>query len=529
MRRFEIVLNLLKKINPYHTPILFASIVCCFFCFFMPSHSYSQADSAYVLTFNFNEHQIKEANNKLRIKPEGISLTDDRFGNKQSAIYLHGHAASYLNLGTSTLLKPKIGTISMWVNIDRRVYTGTGYEVNPIIETKNDTGDDFIIAYTIVYDCHNKRYVACSTKDSTKEAFICSNDEVAFNKWCHLAITYDNNYFAFYINGELQQKYAKGFETKFLKSDSVVIGNTASKKNDRWTQGTIDDIQIFHKVLTGNEIKALYEAPNPNRFAIIRDNVIKYVLIGLSILFVSYILVTTYRRRLKREEEKYNLKSKLYEMEIKMIKAQMNPHFIFNSINSIQQFISLHENDKAEFYLSNFSRLLRKLLENSTKDNLSLTDEIDVLSRYLEMEVLRFSNVFKYTIVVDKKIDAETTFIPHFLIQPFVENAIWHGLLPKQGDKILSINFELINEKKIVCIIEDNGVGRNFKKEAKKFGKDKSLAINFIQQRLDLMNKNLDLDLSLTITDKVDKDGIGTGTKVVIYLPIMKNIADINI
>jgi hypothetical protein len=145
--------------------------------------SLAQVDTNYTLSFNFNDHQIKEANNKLPVKPVGISLTEDRFGNKQSALYLHGHAASYLNLGTSNLLKPKSGAISLWVNLDRRVYTGKGYDSNPIITSKNGPGDDFIIAYCMDYDCNSKRFVSCSTKDSTKEVFMCSTDEAMFNKW----------------------------------------------------------------------------------------------------------------------------------------------------------------------------------------------------------------------------------------------------------------------------------------------------------------------------------------------------------
>ncbi len=517
----------MKNTRTYLSILSFKRIAFLFIFIFPALHAFCQTDSSYVLTFDFNDHEIKEARHKIPIKPEGISLTDDRFGNKQSAIYLHGHAGSYLNLGTSPLLKPKAGTISVWVNLDRRIYTGKGYDCNPIISTKNGPGYDFILAYCIMFDCNNKRFVSCSSKDSTKEVFICSNDEAHFNRWYHLAITYDNNYYAFYVDGKLQQKYAKGFETMFLKSDSVIIGNTASIKNDRWSQGTIDDIQVFNRVLSDKEIKALYEIPNPNRFAIIWGNTLKYSLIAFCIILVSYLFVLGNKRKLKREEEKFALKSKLYEMEIKMIKTQMNPHFIFNSLNSIQQFISLHENEKAEFYLSNFSTLIRKLLENTTKDLVSLTDEIDVLNRYLQMESLRFNHVFEYTIKVDPKINAQTTFIPHFLIQPFVENAIWHGLLPKKGDKVLFIIFEYLNERKIVCTIDDNGVGRSFKKASQKFEKSESLAINFIRQRLDLMNRNLGIDLTLDINDKVDKEGNSEGTRIVLSLPTTKNMSNI--
>ncbi len=349
-----------------------------------------------------------------------------------------------------------------------------------------------------------------------------SADEAKFNEWYHLVVTYDNYYMSFYVNGELQQKVPKGYETMFLKTDSVVVGNTASKKNDRWSQGIFDDIQIFNRVLTDKEVKELYEAPNPNRGRIILKNILFYSGLALSVLLIAFLLVVNHRRRLKKEEERFKLSSKLHEMETKVIKAQMNPHFMFNSLNTIQQFIITNENEKAQYYLTKFSRLIRKLLENTAKDNNSLVEEIDILNRYLEIESLRFNNVFKYTIDVDKRLDVDKTFIPHFLIQPFVENAIWHGLLAKEGDKNLTITFELITETKIACTIDDNGVGRKVS-EARQSLEKKSLAINFIQQRLDLINNMMKSDYKITITDKTDKDSNSEGTKVVLCLPIVKN------
>jgi hypothetical protein len=489
-------------------------------CFLSVFYSISQTDTNYVLSFNFNEHQIKEVDNKITIKPTGVSLVDDRFGNKQSALYLHGHSFSYLNLGTTPLLKPKTGTISLWVNLDRRVYAGKGYDCNPIILTKNGPGNDFFCAYSMIYDCNSRRFTALVQKDSTKDVIISSEDEAIFNKWFHLVVTNNNNYVAFYVNGNLQQKSPKGFETMFLNTDSVVIGNVANKKNDRWTQGTVDDIQIFHRILTDQEVKELYQAPNPNRLKNILNYVLEFLGMALLVFLVAFLLVTNNRRKLKREGEKFKLNAKLYEMEIKLIKNQMNPHFIFNSLNSIQLLVALDEKEKAQYYLSHFSRLMRMLLESTTKDNLSLADEIDILNRYLEIESLRFNHVFKYTITIDPKINTLATFIPHFLIQPFVENAIWHGLLPKKGEKNLSIQFQLVADNKIECTIDDDGVGRQFKKQT--FQK-KSLAITFIKQRLDLMNKNLGTNLSLTIIDKQDTTGNPQGTKVILHLPIIKN------
>src|SRR6185437_11489176 len=133
-------------------------IICFIICFISLLCVCAQTDTNYVLNFNFNNHQLKEADNKIAIKPVGVSLTDDRFGNNESALFLHGHAESYLNLGVSTLLKPQKSTLSLWVKLDRRIYTGKGYDSNPIMETKNGPGDDFILAYSITYDCYTKRF-----------------------------------------------------------------------------------------------------------------------------------------------------------------------------------------------------------------------------------------------------------------------------------------------------------------------------------------------------------------------------------
>jgi len=166
-------------------------------CFIHLFCAIAQTDTNYVLNFNFNEHQIKEADDKIIIKPVGVSLVDDRFGNKQSALYLHGNPYSYLNLGTSKLLKQKTGTISLWVNLDRRVYTGKGYDCNPIILTKNGPGNDFFCAYGLFYDCNSRRFATITHKDSTKDVIISSLDEALFNKWYHLVVTTNNNYVTF--------------------------------------------------------------------------------------------------------------------------------------------------------------------------------------------------------------------------------------------------------------------------------------------------------------------------------------------
>lgn len=170
-------------------------------------------------------------------------------------------------------------------------------------------------------------------------------------------------------------------------------------------------------------------------------------------------------KRLKNAGEKLELQSKLHEMEIRTLKSQMNPHFIFNALNSIQQFIVTGDNVKAEMYLSKFSKLIRDLLESNSNEGLLLSEEVEILKGYIEMEMLRFDNSFSYEITIDSKLNQQKVKLPHLMIQPFVENAIWHGLLLKQGDGRINLRFEYDSLTTIKCIVEDNGIGREASKK----------------------------------------------------------------
>ena len=480
-------------------------------------------DSNTVLTFSFNDHTFNEANNLVKTTACGVFLVEDRFGNERSAVYLNGHWRSYLSLGTSPLLKPETITISLWVNLVNYVYAGKGYEGNPILIVKNSASDDFNMAYALFYQNDSKRFAAISTKDSLTECLAHTVNEVRFGEWYHLALVADNKHFALYLDGKLQGTCIKDYETSYLQSDSMVIGNTANKKNVRFSQGVFDDIQIYHRVLSDDEILQLYNAPNPNRRKALFLIAAKCIATILTILIVAYGLVWRRRRALLKAQEGLDLNRKLHEMEIRTLKAQMNPHFIFNALSSIQQLIMSKDNEKAEAYLAKFSKLIRKLLESNTDESLTVKDEIMILKTYLEMESLRFGSSFTYQIHVDDQIQQEQTKIPHMMVHPFVENAIWHGLLPKSGDRKLQITFQYDSDQTILCTVDDNGVGRNngIKKKRTTF-KKKSLALSFVQQRMLLLSEMMNVKGEIRFIDKKNDLGEPLGTKVLITLPTLR-------
>lgn len=234
----------------------------------------------------------------------------------------------------------------------------------------------------------------------------------------------------------------------------------------------------------------------------------------LALIFLIFRLFIKMTR--KREQEKH----RLLQAEKRSLLSQMNPHFIFNSLNSIQHFIVQHDEFQANNYLTNFSGLIRKILENSKKNLITLHEEISSLSLYLNMEKLRFENEFEYQIIKDSRIDYNETMIPPMLIQPFVENAIWHGLLPGKTKGSIIISF-LYHDDFFQCRIEDNGIG--FEKALAMRGKKEShvsRGIMNVQERIELMNKMNKKKIRLVISDLKEIDKTVSGTLIEIYLPI---------
>lgn len=239
------------------------------------------------------------------------------------------------------------------------------------------------------------------------------------------------------------------------------------------------------------------------------------------LVFLIVVFIIRYRvNKAHREEEKnLSLYKVLMGLKLKALRAQMNPHFTFNVMNSIQHFILNKDEESAIRYLSKFSKLIRAILNNSEKNTITVSEELKVLELYLDLEAMRFEQRFDYEIVVDKKIDREAVEIPSMLIQPYVENAVKHGILPlSQKGKI---KIELVQiEKVIKCVIIDNGVGRVKAGETKESDEHKSFGTNITQERLAVINELYNSKLSETITDLYDEQGNAIGTRVEIFIPI---------
>jgi LytS/YehU family sensor histidine kinase len=225
----------------------------------------------------------------------------------------------------------------------------------------------------------------------------------------------------------------------------------------------------------------------------------------------------------------YNLKmksgygKKMKEVEMRALRAQMNPHFIFNCLGSINRYIVKSDTKTASHYLTKFSKLIRLILDNSSSDHVTLEAEIQTLQLYLDMESLRFDYAFEYEILKDKGLDESMIQLPSMLIQPYVENAIWHGLLQKEEKGKLWIRFKKINGHLLQAEIEDNGIGRKRAAElkSKEMIKHKSYGMQISSERIQIINHLYQLKNSVSIHDLTNENGDAGGTRIVVQIPIV--------
>ncbi|MGY6521564.1 MAG: sensor histidine kinase [Mongoliitalea sp.] len=228
--------------------------------------------------------------------------------------------------------------------------------------------------------------------------------------------------------------------------------------------------------------------------------------------------LTSYR---KKVQEKETLKSKLLESQLKALRSQMNPHFLFNVVNAVQGLIFTNKKQDAAQYLGQFSDLMRKVLQQSDKQFVRLEEEIQLIDLYISLEKRRFEEEFEYLLAVDSRLEKNLIQIPSLIIQPFVENAVKHGLLHQSGKRKLSLMFQLdTDEKHVNVIIEDNGVGRKASTEinSKRSG-HQAFATKAIENRVNLLNQSLADPITSSIEDLTNEQGEGIGTKVTLRLP----------
>ena len=220
--------------------------------------------------------------------------------------------------------------------------------------------------------------------------------------------------------------------------------------------------------------------------------------------------------------EKIQLKEELQNLKLTAFRSQMNPHFIFNALNSIKLYITNNDTKEAAHYLTKFSKLIRKILDASTLKEVSLKEELETIDLYMTIENIRFSNEINFNIHINEKINLDTVKVPPLILQPFLENALWHGLSSKKSDKKITLTIDKNSQNFIEISIEDNGIGRiaSAKIKSEKSIKRKSLGINLTKDRLTNFVKNLENDYSIIYKDLHNQKEKPSGTKVELKIPL---------
>lgn len=260
-----------------------------------------------------------------------------------------------------------------------------------------------------------------------------------------------------------------------------------------------------------------YESEKKESLA--KAEIARQKIIKNSIIFISSVLLLSgiflfagfrKRQKIKSEQKELLLRSKIADTEHKALRAQMNPHFIFNSLNSIGDYIHKNDLKSADYYLAKFAKLMRGILESSEEKEIPLAEEIKIIEIYMQLEASRLKNKFLYEIKLNEDIDPQITIIPPLIIQPFIENSIWHGLSRKEGTgKIL---IEITKENGLLNIkVEDDGVGRQHMEIDKK-----SYGVKLTKDRIELLNKSKSASVGVFLTD------LEKGTKVEIKLPLIE-------
>ncbi|MGJ7031015.1 sensor histidine kinase [Niabella hirudinis] len=256
---------------------------------------------------------------------------------------------------------------------------------------------------------------------------------------------------------------------------------------------------------------------------------ITLVIFVLVIGIVAVILLAR-RQKLSQQLKEAQLQTRITDVSFAALSSQMNPHFIFNCLNSIRLYTEQNNGEAAGEYLGMFARLIRVTLHNARREKVTLSEEIDTLALYLKLEAMRFKEKLAYELLVDDQVDSEFIEIPPMLVQPYIENAIWHGLMHRKEGGAIKIGFLQVADNAVLQItVEDNGIGRERSaaiKTAAAGQPHKSYGTQITGERIALINEKYGMGATVTTTDLYDTNNRPAGTLVTIKLPLNEPATD---
>ena len=443
--------------------------------------------------------KAKDYDNSLKYNFMGLRLNDS-LGVKK------GRANNFLDIGTVYSELKKYSLALDYLSKAYSLYNETGSKYNAsmaltgIATIYNIAPDSFLINHGVKPSERFKKSLQFQLQ-ALKSAKEVKNLDNLANQWKSLSDIYANN---------------KQFDSALaaFKQYAVIIDSIAG---DKKRQDITRQEMRFEAGKKEASINADHAA-SLKRQQYIRNGIIG----GAAVLLIAgFAIFSFYKRRRdaveKQKEAELNLQ--VSDTEMKALRAQMNPHFIFNSLNSISDYIVKNDTKAADEYLIKFAKLMRMILENSEQKNVTLAEDLDALELYMQLEALRLKNRFTYNIKIDDALDKDSTLVPPLILQPFVENSIWHGIAGKNGEGHITIAIKKEGTM-INCIVEDNGVGRwdkNDVNDLKNSSGKRSLGMKITKERIDIINKTKKTNAVVTVTD------LEQGIRVEVKLPLELN------
>ncbi len=340
-------------------------------------------------------------------------------------------------------------------------------------------------------------------------------DEIPFDIQSDLKINFKDN--------AIEIDY---FAISFRNKGKITYRHRLIGLNDEWIENQLTSAQFpylppgkyIFEVTARNLNGDWNPVPSQLSFIVLKPYWQTWWFISLLVIALATALSFVYKLRINVVRRKNQMLQDIYKYQQEALIGQMNPHFLFNALNTVQRYIL--ENDKiaSSKYLSKFAGLMRKTLENSQNKQISIKSEMDALNLYLELESARFKNKFEFTVEAGVGFDASVTMIPVFIIQPLVENAIWHGLMINDKPGLLKVLFER-QQNDLLCKVIDNGIGRKAAALAGNNKDKQSLGISIIRKRLNLLNTQEKKQIQIQYTDLINEAGVASGTEVIVYFP----------
>lgn len=456
----------------------------------------------------------KELNNRLglAINYQNLGYSDEAKGELELALKNYKRSLDYNNQ-----IDSEVGRVICYnsigqVYIKQKKYTDAEVIIEEGLKKAININDQFYISTSYI----NLGWAQMELDENTSaEENLKKGLTIAKNYSLKTAIAD-----ASYKLSELYNKTDDYKSAMFYYKNAIELEKTIF--NERNMQYVSDIIIQYENEAKNKEIKALSSENEIVKSKLERNQkIFWFTLLGLLII-AGIVIAYNRNQQLKQEKQ-------ILTLEQDILRSQMNPHFIFNSLNSIKLYIINNEKENAVYYLNKFSKLIRKILIASTEKEMTLEDELDTMKLYMNIENIRFSNEIDFQIEVDKSINTSNIRVPSLILQPFLENALWHGLSSKENNKEITLKVTKPSADFVTIIITDNGVGR---KESgrindNKILKRKSVGIAITRARLANFSKGFDNDYKIDIEDLYDKNGVANGTRVIVNIPIRSNVLKI--